>query len=106
MHRDQQRMLLFAKPDQAPADQWPRFQIKLGRRLFPHQMFRVPPRLSRLGQIVFQQVEPALLRRRDTLCRLALDGDERRAQRLCRATIRSSARRKASRSSCPCNRHL
>ena len=55
------------KPDQPPSNQWPRFQIKPCSRFCPDHPSQFSLSIRRPDQVVFQQLEPALLRRCDTL---------------------------------------
>ena len=72
VHRDQQSMLLFTKAYQATANQWPRFQIKLCSHFCPDQPIQFSLSIRRPDQVVFHQMELALVRCRDAAAQARL----------------------------------
>ncbi len=82
VQRQQQGVLAFGQPQQPPANQGPRLQIKGLRRFLLQPAGQLQLSIGRLPEVVLAQGKAGVCRRHDSLHRLPVHRHKRGAQRL------------------------
>ena len=79
MHGDQQGVLVFGFPYELPANERASFQVERGAGLLGDPTIELTGRVAVLPQIMFQQMEAAVLDAGNALYRFPVDGGEARS---------------------------